>query len=227
MKGYGQFCPISLSAELLCERWTLLVVRELTAGSTRFNEIRRGVPGIAPSLLTQRLRTLEDAGIVSREERSEQRSARYVLTRAGRELKPLLDLMGRWGMRWTREPGPEDLDPSLLVWSIHRGLDLEAIPREECVVRFRFDDAPVGKQQYWILRDGDDVDMCLTDPKRAVHLEVASSVKTLTDVWMGRRTARAAIRARDLRLEGEPALRRTFPSWLRLSVFAKGTSATW
>lgn len=219
MKGYGQFCPISLTAELLCERWTLLVVREMTVGSSRFNEIRMGVPGISPSLLTQRLRTLEDAGIIVSEELDDRPGRRYRLSEAGDELRPLLGLMGEWGMRWTRALGPDDLDPSLLVWHIHRRLDLKAVP-ETCVMCIRFDDAPRGKEQYWILRDGDEVDMCLHNPGREVDLYVSSSVGTLTEIWMGRRALRAAIRAGEVRLEGDASLRRSFPRWLLLSVFA-------
>jgi DNA-binding HxlR family transcriptional regulator len=219
MKGYGQFCPVALATELLCERWTLLVVRELVAGSTRFNELRRGVPLMSPSLLTQRLRTLEEAGVVDRIERAGG-GVEYRLTEAGRDLRALIDTLGAWGARWSRAMREEDLDPGLLMWDVRRRLDLDTMPRDRLIVLFEFDDLPAQKSRYWLLRDRDEVDMCVRDPGGDVDLRVATEVATFVDIWLGRRPLRASIRSGDVRLEGTPALKRAFPSWLLLSETA-------
>ena len=219
MKGYGQFCPVAIASELLCERWTMLVVRELVSGSRRFNELRRGLPLMSPSLLTQRLRTLEDAGVVDRRERGG--AVEYRLTSAGEELRPLIQQLGAWGARWSRALDEDDLDPSLLLWDLHRRLDLDAMPPDRVVILFEFDDAPKGKGRYWLIRDGDEVDLCLRDPGGEVDLRVASGVETLTQIWLGKRPLKAAIRGGDVRLSGAPALKRDFPSWLLLSETAE------
>jgi DNA-binding HxlR family transcriptional regulator len=181
MKGYGQFCPVALATELLCERWTLLVVRELVAGSTRFNELRRGVPLMSPSLLTQRLRTLEEAGVVDRIERAGG-GVEYRLTEAGRDLRALIDTLGAWGARWSRAMREEDLDPGLLMWDVRRRLDLDTMPRDRLIVLFEFDDLPAqnGRRRRPAGRHrGRDLRGRLARAASAAHLDP-----------LGRRTAR-------------------------------------
>ena len=138
--GYHQFCPVAKAMELLDQRWTLLVVRELVTGSVHFNELRRGLPRMSPSLLSKRLQQLVRAAIVERQ--AEADDVRYALTPAGRELRPVVEALGTWGVRWIGELGDEDLDPRLLLWDMHRNINHADIPSGRTVVQFRFPDAP-------------------------------------------------------------------------------------
>lgn len=219
MRGYGQFCPVAKAAEIVGERWTPLVLRELVCGSRRFNELRRGVPLMSPALLSKRLKTLEEAGIVER--RPVGGIAEYRLTRAGEELRPLVEMLGVWGQRWVRSRlGPEDLDVSLLMWDMQRSVKPQAFPAGRTVVRFAFADAPKAKRLWWLLSDGDAVDLCPVDPGFDVDLYVATDVRTMTMVWMGERTLDDALGADAIELIGPTALRRRLRSWLGLSAFA-------
>ena len=127
MSGYGQFCPVAKAMELLDERWTMLVVRELLLGSRHFNDLRRGVPKMSPALLSKRLKSLTRAGVVEREE-IDGRTA-YSLTECGKELADVVDALGAWGVRWIGELGEEDLDPHLLMWDMRRTIPVDAWPR--------------------------------------------------------------------------------------------------
>ena len=146
---YRQFCPVAKAMELLDERWTLLVVRELVAGSEHFNDLRRGLPRMSPGLLSKRLQQLARAGLVER--RSENGEIRYLLTEAGRELGPVVEAVGAWGVRWVGEIGDQDLDPRLLMWDMHRNVDRSAVPETRTVVRFRFDDVPRPAREWWLV----------------------------------------------------------------------------
>lgn len=216
MRGYGQFCPVAQALEVLGERWTLLVVRELFAGSRRFNEIHRGVPLMSPTLLSQRLRRLRRAGVVERGDRGE-----YLLTAAGRELWPVVEGLGVWGMRWARdEIRPEHLDPSMLVWDMRRRVDLAAVPDRRIVVELRFRGLTRGQPVWWLTVDRTDVDVCLTDPGFGVDLVVAADLRTMIMVWMGDVPFAEALRAGGVTVTGPPALERAFPRWLRLGLLA-------
>lgn len=219
MKGYGQFCPIAQALEILAERWTLLIVRELLCGSRRFSEIQRGVPLMSRTLLSQRLKTLQDAGIVLRYEQSS--GPCYQLTEAGQALRDIVTRIGVWGKRYAeRGISDEQLDPKLLMWDLQRRLDRKALPEHRTVVLFRFSDAAVGERRFWLHADRNNVDVCLTASGFEVDLAVDTDVRTLTEVWMGYRSLPAAIRNRSIRLEGPAALKRAFPGWLLLNPFA-------
>jgi DNA-binding HxlR family transcriptional regulator len=143
MGGYRQFCPVAKAAEIVAERWTPLVLRELLCGSRRFADLHRGVPLMSRALLTQRLRQLEDAGIVQSTPKARGRGREYALTQAGRELRPVIEQLGEWGQRWARSQlGREDLDPGLLIWDIHRRVNLDRLPERRVVVRFDFGGVP-------------------------------------------------------------------------------------
>ncbi len=222
MRGYGQFCPVAKAAEVVAERWTPLVIREMIAGSRRFSEIQRGVPLMSSSLLSRRLRELEQAGIIDRLQGDRPRSTEYVLTEAGRELRPIVELLGVWGQRWiTHDLSRDDLDASLLMWDIRRGLDGDRMPEGQTVIHFAFSDGPAGKRNWWLVAKGGDVDLCLTDPGRDVDLHIHSDVRTLVDVWMGHMAIGDALRGGDITVEGPRTLVRAFPQWLRLNVFAE------
>jgi DNA-binding HxlR family transcriptional regulator len=214
---YGQFCPVAKAMELLDERWTMLVVRELLMGSRHFNDLRRGVPRMSPALLSKRLRTLIQAGVVERREHGGR--VTYLLSDAGAELRPVVEALGQWGLRWVPELGDEDLDPQLLLWDVHRNLDLDAMPDGRTVVCFHFTDVPVKAARWWLVVDNDGVDVCDADPGHPVTLTVESTLRTLVGVWRGDLGWTAAAGA-GLRLEGPAWARRALPRWLRLSAFA-------
>ncbi|HET9865409.1 MAG TPA: helix-turn-helix domain-containing protein [Steroidobacteraceae bacterium] len=217
---YGQFCPVALSSEVLAERWTLLVIRELLAGSRRFNDIRRGVPRLSATLLKDRLRTLEAAGIVERKPGDAARGASYQLTTAGEELRAVIGAIGQWGQRWARDIRPADLDAGWLVWAMHRRLDTAAMPPGRTVIEIEFTDAPARQRRFWLMHEDGSVDVCLKDPGFEPTVRVVTRVRTMAEVWRGIRPLREEIRNGRLRVEGASEVRRAFPGWLLLSVFA-------
>lgn len=224
MKGYGQFCPVAKAAEIVAERWTPLVLRELLCGSRRFNDLHRGVPLMSRTLLAMRLEQLEDAGIISSVSRPRGRGREYHVTAAGEELRPLIECLGQWGQRWARaQISRGDLDPGLLMWDIHRRVNLETLPPQRVVVRFDFRGVPVTMRcprMWWLVLDRPEVDLCLKDPGYPVDIIVSADLRALIRVWMGDARLADAMRAGLIRLEGPRPLVRAFPAWLRLSGFA-------
>ena len=219
-KGYGQYCPLSLAVELLCQRWTMLVVSRLFDGCSRFNEIHRGVPRMSPTLLSQRLSELEKAGIL-RTRRSKNGSGReYLLTNAGKELEPLIDHLAVWGQKWARDMVDDDLDPAFLVWSMHLRMDTDAMPPGRTVIEFKFRGAPTDSRQFWLINRDGKVEMCLKDPELEVDLLVTSRLRTFVEAWRGFRDLRNEIEAGRIKLYGSKDLCNGFPSWLRLSMLA-------
>jgi DNA-binding HxlR family transcriptional regulator len=220
MKGYGQFCPIAKASEVLGERWTHLVIRELGAGSEAFNDLRRGLPQMSPTLLSARLKSLEAAGVVRR--RKSGKNVRYTLTEAGRELKPILLAMGTWGRRWVRNnPDNEVLDPGLLMWDIHRTMNVEYFGADCKVLLFEFGDYTSKFRRWWLVVKNGEVDVCMKDPGYEVDLQVLTDVKTLTGIWMGDISLNQAIRKRLLRLTGPTILKRDISKWLGANYFAQ------
>jgi DNA-binding HxlR family transcriptional regulator len=220
---YRQFCPIAKAMEMLDERWTLLIVRELIMGSEHFNELRRGVPRMSPTLLSKRLHQLTVAGIVERQ--VEGNDVRYLLTQAGQELRPVVEALGRWGVRWIGEIGDEDLDPKLLMWDMHRHVDHNATPDGRTVVQFRFSDVPAKARDWWlVITSGKaevcDVDVCDVDPGYDVTVTVSASLRRMIEIWRGDLGWPAALRSREVEVHGPVALRRAVPGWFTLSVFA-------
>jgi DNA-binding HxlR family transcriptional regulator len=207
--GYGQYCPISRALDVLGDRWTLLVMRDLLTGTTRFNDLARGLPGISRSLLTKRLRSLERADIVERLD------GEYLLTDAGRELEPIVFGIGEWGVRWTfGDPDPDELDPELLVWWMHTRIDASELPDRRFVLHIRFTDHP---QRFWLVVESGEASVCMTDPGYDVDVTTISDMSTLYQVWLGRVTVKAAVREGNLRFEGPPALTRRMPQVFMLS----------
>ena len=220
MSGYGQFCPVAQALEVVGERWSLLIIRELLCGPYRFGELLNGVPLMSRSLLAQRLRTLEEAGIIERQARGGQSFA-YALTPAGRELEPIVQCLGHWGQRWVRRSrDAKDIDPVLLMWDLRRNLDPARLPEHNTVVMFWFRDAPSKRSRYWLKIERPDVDLCLTNPGFEVALTVETTLRTMAGVWMGDIDVREAMRAGEIELKGATRLARTFPHWLLLSPFA-------
>jgi DNA-binding HxlR family transcriptional regulator len=212
MSGYGQFCPVSKATEILCQRWTLLILRELLVGSSRFNEIRRGVPTCSPALLSKRLKELELAGVVVRSVTED--GPVYSLTEAGLELFPVVQGLGVWGQRWARSDyGPDDLDPGLLLWDIRRFLTPGAFGERRVVVHLMFPSAPAKHRYYWVVVDAGEVDLCLTDPGFEVDVIVDADLRTLTQVWMGDASFSDALAAGRITLRGPRQLTTLIPDW--------------
>lgn len=216
--SYHQFCPVSKAMELLDERWTMLVVRELVTGSRRFNDLRRGLPKMSPTLLSKRLSQLERAGLIER--RSEQHAVNYFLTPAGEELRPIVEALGAWGVRWIGHLGEEDLDPSLLLWDMHRNIDHSKVRDGRTVVHFQFTDVTPRARRWWLVIMADDVDVCDTDPGHDVDLTVVADLRSMTQIWRGDNTWADALRSGSITMNGPAALRRALPTWFTPPGFA-------
>jgi len=207
------------AAEILCERWTLVVVRELTAGSRHFNDLRRGVPLMSPSLLSTRLKQLESAGVVQRVR--DDTGTAYQLTPAGAELQPLVETMAKWGARWVRRRlSHDDLDAGLLMWDIRRQVDGSRFPARRVVVHFSFPDAPAGKRNWWLIAQPGGTDLCLEDPGYDVDVAVQSPLHVMTAVWMRDISFAEAKRLHGLKVEGDRSLAASLPDWLGASMLA-------
>lgn len=223
MRGYAQYCPIAKGSEVLGDRWTLLIVRELLGGATGFNELQRGLPGISRSVLADRLRSLERAEIVARRRGPGGRTLGYRLTPAGRDLESVVQAIGEWGATWAfTDPRPEELDPDLLIVWMARHVDLERLPPGRTVVKFDFRDPA---KRYWMVLEPAEVSVCLQHPGFDVDLEVAVDTDTLYRVYLGRADLTGAVRARKLTLTGPTALQRAFSRWFTWSAFAPASRA--
>jgi DNA-binding HxlR family transcriptional regulator len=218
--GYGQFCPVAMASEILCSRWTMLVVREMLCGSTRFNDLRRGVPRMSPTLLSTRLKDLEEAGVV-RTAPGPAGVIEYRLTEAGEELRPLVLGLGGWGQRWIESRlSLRHLDPSLLMWDMRRNLDPRPLPERRCTIQFLYPELEAARGRWWLVVEGGTVDLCSVDPGFEIDLLVTASLRSMTAIWMGMARVREEVEAGRVALDGDPALARAMQRWLGLSVFA-------
>ena len=219
MKGYGQFCPIAKASEVLGERWTNLVIRELGAGSETFNDLRKGLPLMSPSLLSSRLKALESRGIVDRNE--DDGHVRYNLTKAGDELINIIWQLGTWGHRWVRSDlSKEDLNPSVLVWDIHRTIDTGFFKEERVVIKFEFTDYTSEFRYWWLVIKEGDVDVCMKDQGFNVDLTISSDLKTLTAVWIGDTTIMKTMREKSVVVTGSAHLKKNIAVWLGTNYYA-------
>jgi DNA-binding HxlR family transcriptional regulator len=219
MKGYGQFCPVAKGAEVFAERWTPLVLRELLCGSTHFSDLHRGVPLMSRSLLSLRLKQLEEIGVVERKQGEQ--GPQYHLTQAGREFAPIVRQLGEWGQRWFRPKfDRDDLDVNVLMWDMRRSIKADAFPSGRVSVQFDFSDLPASKRRWWLVSDGEEVDLCPTDPGFEVGLYVATDLRSMTRIFMGDLSMKAAVGAGQIELDGSRELRQHFERWLGLSAFA-------
>ena len=220
MNSYGQFCPLAQAAQLLCERWTLLVVRELVAGSTRFNEIKKGVPLMSPSLLSSRLKQLVAAGVV--EKSGGKASHIYSLSPAGLELRPIVELLGAWGHRWAPSKLDKiDLDASLLMWDMRRTVDPAIFPKRRIVVQFEYSDAPKAARDWWLVAEKGAIDLCLNDQGFDVDIMIKSSLKAMTEVWVCQKRFRDAVKNGDIKVTGDSKLIDKLQDWLRSSPLSR------
>jgi DNA-binding HxlR family transcriptional regulator len=219
MHLYGQYCPVARAAEILADRWTVLIIRELLADIHHFNELERGLPRMSRTLLAERLRRLERTGVLERRAALRGKRTQYRLTPAGRELQRIIDLFGEWGARWAfGDPRPNELDPIVLLWWMRRRVSLDRIPRRRVVIQFDFRGGP--KRSYWLLIQPTDVSVCLKHPGFDIDLIVTADIMAFYRVWLGRSPLSEALRRKLVTLDGTPADIRAFPHWFTWSPMA-------
>lgn len=221
MKSYGQFCSIARALDLLGERWTLLVVREVLCGSQRFADIRRGIPLISKTMLSARLHALVDACVLTRTGQA------YRLTAAGAELEAVVRDLGTWGQRWLpRTQRPAEIDVAALLWDIQRRVRRDALPSRPVVVRFELTGAGrhTPARHYLLLRRSE-VSLCSANPGYPEQVCVRGGAATVIAWWRGDLSLREAQRA-GLRVEGRRADVQAFPTWFERYLFAEVTAAS-
>jgi DNA-binding HxlR family transcriptional regulator len=220
MFRYGQFCPVSKAAEVLGERWSLLVLRELLLGRTQFNQLQRALPKISPTTLSKRLSALQKHGLVVRKRAPRQQAHEYRLTPAGRELYPLMMQLAEWGMRWVRGRMRDDeLDVSALMCDVQRRLDPGRFPDGRTVLQFEFTDIDE-YADWWVIVCDDDVDLCLEDTGYEVDVLFTSDLRTLTEVWMGDLPIKRALASRKLKVNGAATYLRNLHAWFPLHALS-------
>lgn len=230
MAGYGQYCPVAQALEIVGDRWTLLIIRDMLTGTQHFNDLLRGLPGLSRGLLAKRLRQLEAAGVVEKRTMAAgRRTTAYHLTEAGRALEGVIDALLVWGSEWAfGEPTPEQLDPLLLMWWLRSGVRPDALPAGRVTVQFSFtgnERAPSQRATYWLVLAREDVTVCLTDPGHPLDLLVTADLAAFFQVWVGRLAYDEALRGGAVRVEGLPRLVRAFPQWFALSPAAPAVRA--
>jgi DNA-binding HxlR family transcriptional regulator len=219
MTMYGQFCPVAKASEIFAERWTPLILRELLMGSHRFNELERGLPRISRTLLSQRLKSLEDVGLLVRKASETDGRMEYHLTQAGLDLYDVIERLGAWSHRWFNPlVDIDNLDPTLLMWDMHRRLVRDCLPDRQVVVQFDFSGDNVCS--YWLVLEPGAPSVCWDPPGFEVDLLVECDSMTIHRIWLGYQSIEDALRRGTIRLDGPPELTRAFPGWLALSTFA-------
>jgi DNA-binding HxlR family transcriptional regulator len=218
---YGQICPVSKAAELLGERWTLLIIRELVLGTTRFNDFQRALSQISPTLLTKRLNQLEEAGLLVRKTMPGQKRIEYYPTAASKELKPIILGLGEWGMRWARgQMNDDELDVEMLMYDLQRRIDASQLPGGRTVIKFLFRALPKFGH-WWIVIEADGTRvLCVHNPRVPVDIELITDLRTMSHVWAGDMDIRMAKDMGRLQLKGDSNLMRTISSWLQPGTFA-------
>jgi DNA-binding HxlR family transcriptional regulator len=210
-----------MAAEIVCSRWTALVLREMLSGTTRFNDLRRGVPLMSPTLLSKRLKELIDAGVITTTRTGQPGVVEYKLTQAGEDLRGIVMSLGVWGQRWVESSlSLKNLDPSLLMWDMRRNVATASFPNRKCTVKFTYPELSVPRNSWWIVVDDGAADLCSVDPGYEVDLYVRAALRNMTAVWMGMSTLKAEIEAGNIELTGDKALAHSMHAWLGLSPFA-------
>lgn len=217
MATYSQYCPIAKAVEVVGERWSILIIREMLIGAGRFNEIARGLPGISRSLLSKRLKQLDASGLI------EHNDGLYRLTASGHELAPLIFGLGDWAEKWIlTDPEPEEMDPTLLIWWGHSRLRTWLLPPGRNVLEFRFSD---DERRYWLVVEPEGTSICEEDPGFGVDAVVETDVRTLHRLWNGRIAFQDALRDRLVRLGGHTALQKVLPEVLSIITLGEMSEA--
>jgi DNA-binding HxlR family transcriptional regulator len=221
MRSYGQFCPIAKAAELFCERWTALILRDLSAGATRFAQLRRGVPQASPTLLSRRLKELEREGVLERRRSETGRSWTYHLTPAGKEFTPLVQALGVWGQRWARrELNKHETNLTLLMWSLELCVHPEVYAPRRCVVQLTFADQPQALQRWWFVNERGCTELCFDDPGFDVDLYLHTSLRDMILIYRGDLALSQAMAQDRFKAHGVAWARRSMARWLGSSPVA-------
>lgn len=226
MKRYGQFCPVAKAAEVFCERWTPLILRDLVLGASCFSELQRGVPLASPSLLSHRLKQLENEGIVERRKSASGRRWTYHLTPSGEDLAPIVISLGVWGQKWSRRQlTKHEIDLGLLLWALERGAKPEALGHERTIVQLTLTDQIEKKRYWWFLNEAGRCELCLTKPDHNVDLFLEATLRDMIYVWRGDLPLARALDTGRLRAQGTVRTQRALPRWLAISPLARVHSA--
>jgi DNA-binding HxlR family transcriptional regulator len=221
LKSYGQFCPVAKAAELFCERWTALILRDLAGGAERYSELQRGIPLASPTLLSRRLKQLEAEGVVERRRAANGRSWTYHLTPAGAEFAPIVEALGVWGQRWSRrELADHEVDLGLLVWAIEKGAKPDAFGARRAIVRVNFTDQPPNKRLWWFVNDDGRCQLCLDDPGFDIDLYVDVTLRDMIYIWRGDLSLSQALQSGRLEAHGTARARKALPRWLGIVSIA-------
>ncbi|MEQ9813238.1 MAG: helix-turn-helix domain-containing protein [Azospirillaceae bacterium] len=221
MKRYGQFCPVAKAAELFCERWTALILRDLATGVSRFSDLQRGVPLASPTILSSRLKQLEAEGIIERRRSPGGRAWTYHLTRAGWEFAPIVEALGVWGQRWTRRTLEEhEVDLGLLIWALEQSIEPRAFGDGRTVVQLIFPDQPAHKRNWWFVNQDGACELCVKDPGFEIDLYLTASLPDMIRIWRGDITVSQALSADRLEAMGSARARKAVPKWLGVSTLA-------
>lgn len=221
MTGYGQFCPVAKATEILGDKWTLLIVRELLLGTSRFSDLQRALSKISPTILTKRLKQLEAAGIIVRKRQSGQRIHDYRLTPAGKELGPVVEQTAIWGMRWARgQLADDELDIYLLMWDVRRRLQTDKLPGGETVLCFSFSGLPKFAT-WWLVINQSGIDLCSDDPGKDVDLYVTTDIRTMIGIWLGDLPLPHCLEDERVVVVGDRRLAKTMGDWLGFGMFSQ------
>ncbi|MEZ5811819.1 MAG: helix-turn-helix domain-containing protein [Rhizobiaceae bacterium] len=221
MRSYNQFCPIAKAAELFCERWTALIIRELAGGGARFAQIQRGVPLASPTIVASRLKQLEQEGVVTREKTASGNAWQYRLTAAGKEFVPIVMALGIWGQRWSRrELAEHEIDLGLLLWALEKGADARSFDARRTVIEFDITDQPEHKRHWWYLNEDGHCELCVSAPDRDADIHVTATLPDLIYVWRGDLQLARAIDNGRLEVVATARLRRAFNKWFAIASIA-------
>lgn len=223
---FGQYCPLAMSTEFLCQRWTMLILREVFFGSETFNDIARGVPRMSRTLLSNRLKELAEIGILERNEKKASGHVNYSFTKAGQALEPVVMSMANWGQKWLQiEPSIEKIDVDFLMWDIRRNTNLLPELPDPFIAHFFLLGVPENKANHWLVCEQGETDLCHIDKGFRNDIEIEVDVKTLTKVWMGWTNFEAAVENGDLIIEGPKKLTKITQQWLGHSSVASTKKA--
>jgi DNA-binding HxlR family transcriptional regulator len=215
MKGYGQLCPVAKAAEVFCERWTALILRDLGAGATRFTELKRGLPLMSRSMLSRRLQELEHEGIIERRPNETGRGCTYQLTQAGREFLPIVEALGEWGRHWSRRDlAANEVDVSQLLWSMERSVRPDAFGDRRTVMQLEFTDQPGNRRRWWFVNETGEAQLCVKDPGFDVDLYLSVRLRDMIQIWRGNLSLAHAMDSGRLTMQGPSQLKRAVPAWL-------------
>lgn len=220
MNNTGSLCPAIRAADMIGDKWILLVLREMFLGNSRYSDIQRALPRISPTILSKRLKHLERNGLVIKKSAAGRKAKEYRLTACGREIAPIIHHMSSWGLRWARRHlEDEDLDVSAFMWDFHRTLNTEELPDGETVLYVRFPEL-ASHNEWWLIAGQGNVDLCMEDPGKEVDVYISNRLPTAAAVWMGDVSVRSAIRSKEISITGNAYLLRTVNRWFPKSIYS-------